>query len=167
MTPTYVAELGFITRKISVRAQKIDSSPLKTYGIVLASFSLQDILRRVWFFEETFFLADTSIEVVLGMPFLTLSNADFQFSTEKLTWRTYTAVEALPTTCQVKLINKKEFVRAALNENLKTFIVYISALEAAAIHPSWATQIAALQWDKTLLKSRPNIPITLMLFHLT
>ncbi len=77
MTPTYVAKLGLTTRKTSVVAQKIDGLSLKTHGIVSARFSLQDSLGRVRFFEETFLLADTSIEVVLGMPFLALSNTDF------------------------------------------------------------------------------------------
>ena len=30
------------------------------------------------------------------MPFLTLSNADIRFAEKELVWRTYTAVEALP-----------------------------------------------------------------------
>ncbi len=48
--------------------------------MTLARFSLQDSLGKVWFFEETFLLADTSMEVVLGMPFLSLSNADVEFA---------------------------------------------------------------------------------------
>ena len=37
-------------------------------------------------------MADTRVEVVLGMPFLTLSNADIWFA-EVLVWRTYTAAD--------------------------------------------------------------------------
>ena len=85
MTPAYAAKLGFTTRKTSVGAQKIDGSPVTTHGIASVRFSLQDSLGRVGFFEETFLLADTSMEVVLAMPFLSLSNADFQFGAEKLT----------------------------------------------------------------------------------
>ncbi len=145
MTPVYAAELGLTTRKTSVGAQKIDGSPLETYGMVLASFLLQDSLGRVRFFEETFLLADTSMEVVLGMPFLALSNANFQFSAEKLIWRTYTAAEALPTTSRVELIDKREFARAALDQNSEIFVVHVSVLEATTIYPSRAAQIAALQ----------------------
>ncbi len=53
--------------------------------MTLARFSLQDSLGRVRFFEKAFLLADTSMEVVLGMSFLAFSNADFQFGAEKLT----------------------------------------------------------------------------------
>ncbi len=85
MTPAYVAELSLTTWKTSVGVQKIDGSLLETYGMVSASFSLQDSLERVRFFEKTFLLADTSMEVVLGMPFLAFSDAYFQFGAEKLT----------------------------------------------------------------------------------
>ncbi len=40
MTPAYATKLGLTTRKTSVGAQKIDGSPLETYGMVTASFSL-------------------------------------------------------------------------------------------------------------------------------
>ena len=44
--------------------------------MVLADFQVDDKLRKGQYFQETFLLADISAEVVLGMPFLTLSNAD-------------------------------------------------------------------------------------------
>ncbi len=105
--------------------------------MVSASFSLYDSLGRVRFFEETFLLADTSIEVVLEMPLLTLSNADFEFGAEKLTWRFYTAAEALSTLSRVKLIDKKEFAKATLDGNFETFVMHVAVLEvliAMSIH---------------------------------
>ena len=44
--------------------------------MVIAGVQFQDKLGRAGFFQETFLVADTSMEVVFGMPFLTLSNAD-------------------------------------------------------------------------------------------
>ena len=80
------------------------------------------------------------MEVVLGMPFFALINADIQFAEKELTWRSYTAAEALPTPKRVELIDKKEFVKAALDKESETFVVHILALEALlagmAIHPS-------------------------------
>ncbi len=103
-------------------------------------------------------LTDTSMEVVLGMPFLFFSNADVEFAEqEKLTWRSYTAAEALPTTSRVELINKRGFAKAALDGNSETLVVHVAALElstAMPIHPSRVPQVlegpilAALQWDK-------------------
>lgn len=124
--------------------------------MVLANFQIENKLRRARFFQETFLLANTSVEVILEMPFLALSNADIQFLKKKLTWRSYTIAEALPTTKRVELINKKEFVKAALDEELNTFVVHVEALEAPlaemAIHPSRETQIAALKQDKAPIK---------------
>lgn len=70
------------------------------------------------------------MEVVLGMLFLSFSKADIQFDAEKLTWRSCTAAEALPTTRRVELIDKKKFAKAALNENFVTFVVHATALKA-------------------------------------
>ncbi len=110
-------------------------SPLKTYNIVLTRFSIQDSQRNVWFFEETFLLANTSMEVVLKILFFSLSNADIEFAEEKkLTWRFYTVIKALlPTTSRVELIDKKEFIKAALDKNSKTFVMHVTALEAMPI----------------------------------
>ena len=66
--------------------------------MTIAGFSIQDKMDRAQFFQETFLLADISIEVVLGMPFLFLSNANIQFDTKSFAWRSYSAVKALSTT---------------------------------------------------------------------
>ena len=106
--------------------------------MVLADFQVENKLGKARFFQETFLLANISAEVVLGMPFLTLSNADVQFVEKELTWRSYTTAEALPTTKRVELINKKEFAKAALDENSKTFVVHIVSLSSTLlnVHPS-------------------------------
>ena len=150
MTPAFVAKLGLSTRPTGVGAPKIDGSPLATYGMAVAAFSLQNSLGKVRFFEGTFLLADTSMKVVLGMPFLALSNVDIQCRAERLTWRSYTAAETLPISRWVKLIDKHEFAKAALDENSETFVVHIAALEAQepAVHLSRAPLLAALQQNK-------------------
>ena len=92
------------------------------------------------------------------MPFLTFGNADMQFAKKELTWRLYTAVEALPITKRVELIDKKEFAKAALDEESKTFLVHVTALRAPlglakmTIHPARAAQIAALKQDEAPTK---------------
>ena len=76
MIPAYILKLGLRVRQTNVGAQKIDGSTLKTFEIVLASFQIEDKLGRARFFQETFLLADISVEVVLEIFFLTLSNAN-------------------------------------------------------------------------------------------
>ncbi len=144
MTPAFTAKLGLRPRPTNVRVQKIVGSPLETNGMASARFSIYDSLERVRFFEETFLLVDISMEVVLGMPFL---SADIEFAElGKLTWRSHTAAEVLPTTSRVEFIDKREFAKAALDENLETFVVHVSALDIAelSIHPSQAAQIVTL-----------------------
>ena len=91
-------------------------------------------------------MADISVEVVLRMPFLNLSNADIQFAKKELTWRSYTAAEAMPITKRVEIINKKKFARAALDENVEAFVVYMTSLglNSMSIHPAREAQITSL-----------------------
>ena len=85
MSPAYVERLGLKTRKTNVGAQKIDGSALEIFGMIIADFQVEDKDGRSRFFQETFLVADTKFEVILGMPFLKLSNADVLFSERTLT----------------------------------------------------------------------------------
>ena len=120
--------------------------------MVVAAFSAIDQADRVKFFEETFLVVNVSPDVVLGMPFLTLSNVDIDFLKKKLRWRLYTIEEALPTTKRVELVGKKEFAAAALDSRHETFVVHVAFLESPCqesdVHPSRRVQIAALVANK-------------------
>ena len=146
MTPAYALKLGLKVHTTDVRAQKIDSSTLETFGMVLASFQIEDKLSRIQYFQKTFLLADISVKVVLRMPFLTLSNVNIQFAEKKLTWRSYITTEALPTTKRVEIIDKKEFAGVALDENVEAFVVHVTSLslKLISIHPAQKAQIALL-----------------------
>ena len=85
MTPAYAKQLKLQVWKTDVGAQKIDGSLLRTFGMVIAGFEIEDKLDRAWFFQESFLLAKTSIKMVLGMLFFTFSNADIEFAGKKLT----------------------------------------------------------------------------------
>ena len=85
MTLAYAAHLGLKVRVTDVGVQKIDGSSLATYGMIIAAFRVVNKLGRSWFFQETFLLAEISMEVVLAMLFLTFSNVDVQFAEKKLT----------------------------------------------------------------------------------
>ena len=47
MTPAYAEKLGLTTRKTDVSAQKIDSSTLVTYEMVIPGLSVQDRLGKI------------------------------------------------------------------------------------------------------------------------
>ena len=101
-------------------------------------------------------MANVSPEVVLGMPFLTLSGADVDFSGRELRWRTYTTEEVLPTTRRVELVGKKEFAAAALDPEHETYAVHVGSVSSDAspsssapqlkldVHPSRKPQISGL-----------------------
>ena len=82
--PIFTKQLGFLIRLTDVEVQKIDSIMLDTHEIVVVVFSVVDKANRVRFFEKTFLVANVSLEVVFGMSFLTLSNADVDFSSWEL-----------------------------------------------------------------------------------
>ena len=150
--PAYATKLSLRARKIDVGAQKIDRSHLDTFGIFIVDCSVKDKLGRIQFFQETFLLANIGLEVVLRMPFLTLSKADVRFAELELVWRTYTATEALPTTRRVEIIDKWEFAAAALNADDETFMVHIATLAEPTtmpIHPSRQAQVATLTSEET------------------
>ena len=80
MTLRYTSKLGLEIYFTNVKVQKTNDFIFKTFEIVLASFQVKNKLRRPRFFQKTFLLTDFSIEVVLRMPFLTLSNANIKFA---------------------------------------------------------------------------------------
>ena len=89
------------------------------------------------------------------MPFLTLSNANVRFAERELTWRSYTAAKALPTTRRVELIDKKEFATAALNKDDETFIVHIAAfMGLMTIQHSREAQIASLDVEEVTVPTQ-------------
>ena len=107
--------------------------------MVLANFQVEDKLGRAQFFQETFFVANTILKIILKMLFFTLNNANIQFVEKKLIWRFYTTAKALLTTKWVKLIDKKEFAKTMLDKDSKTLVIYVVALETPlagmAIYP--------------------------------
>ena len=160
---TFAKELRLLIRQIDIRVQKIDSTILDNYEMVVAVFLVTNKANRVKFFEETFLVANISPKIVFRMLFLTLSGPDVNFLDQKLWWKIYTTKEAFPTTKHIELVRKKEFVAAALDLEYKTFIVYITSFNSsitslnsnplnADIYTSCKPQIAGLIAKKVLMK---------------
>ncbi len=82
---------------------------------------------RERFFEENFLLDDVKPDIVLGIPFITMSNTDVGFQAQDLQWRSHTIRDILPTTRRVELIEKKEFAAAALDLEYEAFVVHVAA----------------------------------------
>ena len=84
MHPAFAERLGLVMRTTNIGAQKIDGTTFETYKMVVAAFSVTDQANRVRFFEETFLIANVSPDVIFGMSFLTLSDADIDFPKREL-----------------------------------------------------------------------------------
>lgn len=59
-----------------MEAEKIDGLSLETFKIIIDRFEMIYKLGIARFFQAIFLLAETSTEVVLGIPFFTLINMD-------------------------------------------------------------------------------------------
>ena len=84
MSQVFTFQLGLKSRKTNVGAQKIDNTTLEIYGTIISILLILNKDDRERFFEESFLLADVNPDVVLGMLFLTISNADVDFPAQKL-----------------------------------------------------------------------------------
>ena len=150
MNPDFIWKLSLKVWKTIVRAQKIDGSALEIFVIMIADLQVEDKVGRPRFFQKTFLMANTKFEVILGMFFLKLSNANVSFGKRILTWRTYTTNKALFTTKQVQIIDKKDFVIAALDANSKTFMMHMAIWEweKMPVHSKRQAQVGALLFNK-------------------
>ena len=150
MNPDFARKLGLKVWKTNVGAQKIDGSALETFGMVIADFQMKDKASRPRFFQKTFLVTDTKFEVILGMFFLKISNADVSFGKKTLTWRIHTTNEALSTTKQVQIVDPKKFVIAALDVDSKTFVVHVAIREREEmpVHSKKQALVGALLFDE-------------------
>ena len=138
---TFAKELGFSIRPIDVGAQKFDGIILKTFRIVVAAFLVTYKANQERFFEETFLVANISLEIVFEISFLILSGADVNFLGQKLWWRAYIIKKAFPTTRRIELVGKKEFTVAVLDLEDETYIVYIGLVSSIALPSSFFLNI--------------------------
>ena len=95
-------------------------------------------------------LADTSMEMVLRILFLTVFDVDIRFVEKELKEKRYLIAEALPTTQRVGLINKRKFATVAQDKNTKTLLIYVTTLLASSmlVYLFCQAQIGLLLVDK-------------------
>ena len=85
MNSVFTRKLGFHIQNTNVRVQKIDSSTLETFGMVITDFQGEDKDGRPRFFQKIFLVANTKFKLILGMPFLKISNVNVVFGKRILT----------------------------------------------------------------------------------
>lgn len=76
------------------------------------------------------------------MFFLFLNNADIKFAKlRKFILWSYITVEIFFITSQIEFIDKRDFIKAAMDKNFRIDVVYIAVLRTMLIHPSKAFQV--------------------------
>lgn len=132
--------------------------------MVIVGFQVQNKFGKARFFKETFLVADISVEVVFGMPFLTFSKVEVNFAIKEPIWKAYTITEALFNTKKVQIIDSKKFAKAMLNSKQEAFVVYIATLlvELMKMHPNRKVQIVTLIADGAYVTIRQSIWILLI-----
>ena len=84
MNLNFTQKLYIYIQKISIGAQKIDGSTLKTFKKVINNFQIKDKANRSRFFQETFLVANTKFEIILKIFFLKFNNINMIFDKKKL-----------------------------------------------------------------------------------
>lgn len=79
MRQAFTSQLGLKVWKTNVKAQKFDSTTPKTYEIKVFIFSVSDKNERERFFPKSFLLVDVKPNIVLGISFLAINNANVDF----------------------------------------------------------------------------------------
>lgn len=120
----------------------------KIFEMVITSLSIDDKADRPQFFWKSFLWANISMDIMFGIFFVSLSNVEIIFLEQKLNWRLYTTIEAIPIIKWVELVEKKEFAAIALYLKDKIFILQIISLTSTNNHLSCRVQIALLIQDK-------------------
>lgn len=64
--------------------QKIDNTILKTYGMIVLTFSILDKNKKEKFFIKSFLLTNINLNIVLELLFLIINYADIDFQAKDL-----------------------------------------------------------------------------------
>lgn len=123
--------------------------------MIIAFFLVDNTDKRFQFFKKTFLLANISMDIALGIFFLTLNNIKVNFTNRKPKQRLYTIFKTFSTIRWIELGKKKKFAAIIMNLNDETFIVHIIFFVnfnlSLLVYPPQRALIASLKSDKTLI----------------
>lgn len=95
---------------MNIEVSKIDRLLLKTHEIVIIGFELNDKLKKIWFFFNSFLFTNINIKFVLKIFFFTFSKRNIFFHFKKA--------------CLYKLHNYKYFRYNIIDRNHKQKLIY-------------------------------------------
>lgn len=154
---SFVKKLGLNIQKTIISAHKIDNNRLKIYKIIIVLVYVDDKDRKYCFFEETYLLADISIDIACKMFFLTLSNVEVNFYNRQFRLSLYMIAKIFSITRQVELVKKREFAVAALDPKDEIFVVHVTPFAISdEIYSSHKVQIASFTVNEALTTIFPK-----------
>lgn len=160
----YIMALGLYVKISDLITHKINKSHFDTFGMIITGFSVENKLGRVQFFQRTFLLANTNIEIVVVMSFLIFKSEDISFEKWKLVLKIYKTEETLLTTKKVDMIEKEKFAAAVFEKNNEAFVVNIAAitkLTITSIYLFYQAQVVLLTSEEAKIpEGYSNFPDT-------
>lgn len=112
----YIKKIELSIQNIDIGVQKINSSALAIFDMMIAAFLINNKDKKIQFFKEIFLLANVSLDIIFEMFFFTLSNANVKFLKQKILLQAYIMAKTLHTTCQVEVIDWKKFAATILDK---------------------------------------------------
>ena len=79
MNQVFAFQLGLKIWKTNIGPQKMNDTILKTYWMIVSTFSMLDKYGEKRFLKNCFVLAEIKPDIVFGTLFLIISNADINF----------------------------------------------------------------------------------------
>ena len=108
--------------------KKFTVTIFKIYEIVVVVFLIINSTKKVKFFKKTFLIVNISLNMVLGMLFLTLSSTNIDFSKKKALMEILYHQKKFFYYHISWASRKKESTASILNLGHKNFIIYIAFL---------------------------------------
>lgn len=85
----FAKKVDFYIYKTNMSIEKFDSGRLETERIAITLFPVDDIDRKLRYFQKTFLLSDISMNITFEISFSILRNVKINFNNQKLNWKSY------------------------------------------------------------------------------
>lgn len=119
-------EFGLRIYLKNISTYKVIFTSLKTFIIVLIILEIKDKEWKSWLLEKTFLFSNFSMEIVFKMLFFNSTNIEMNFLELEIVKKNNLYIKTISITKQVKWIDKKEFIIAALELEKESYIIYMT-----------------------------------------
>lgn len=97
------------------------------FAIVISMFEIKK-KKKYCFFKKKFLFVNLSINIVLKVLFLILSNVNISFLKLEIFWKSYTPIKTISIRKNVQFVRKTKFANETLNSKKKIYIILMDSL---------------------------------------